>query len=224
MEKKVLIILPAYNEEKSISKVINSIKKEGFKDILIIDDNSLDNTYKVLKNQNVKVLKHNLNRGAGAATNTGLCYAKKEEYDFVVFLDSDGQHDPKEIKKLLKSSKKYDVVIGSRMISNLREMPIQRRIANLIGSIFTKFFFGLFVKDSQSGFKVFNKNAIEKINLTFDRYEFCSEIIGEIYKHNLTWKEIPIKIIYSNHSLKNEGSGQSIFNGFKMIFKFIFKN
>lgn len=220
---KILIILPAFNEGKIISQVISKIKKEGFKDILVIDDCSLDNTSREAKLGGAKVLRHVINRGAGAATSTGLEFAKLNNYDFIIFMDSDGQHNPKDIKKLLKYSSKFDVVIGSRMIKNFKKMPLLRRIANFIGSLVTLFFFGLFIRDSQSGFKVFNKKAINKINITFDRYEFCSEVIGEIHNNKLTYKEVPVEVIYSNHSLKNIGSGQSISNGFRMVIKFIFE-
>ncbi|MBT4835362.1 glycosyltransferase family 2 protein [Candidatus Woesearchaeota archaeon] len=220
---KILIILPAYNEGKIITKVINQIKKVGFQDILIIDDGSTDETVKSAKKAGARVLGHIINRGAGAATSTGLTYAKINNYDYAIFMDSDGQHNPKDIKKLLNYADKYDVVIGSRMIGNLENMPIQRRIANFIGSLITKLFFGLFVRDSQSGFKIFNKNAIRKINVTFDRYEFCSEIIGEIHNKKLSFKEVPIEVIYSTHSLEKKHSGQSIKNGIKMIIKFILR-
>lgn len=223
MTKKnnLLIVLPAFNEEKVISKVILDIKKEGYENILVIDDCSKDNTSIIAKKSGAIVLRHVINRGAGAATNTGLIFARENGYNYVVFMDSDGQHSPKDIKKLLQVSSKYDVVIGSRIIGDISNMPILRRVANYIGSIITWFFFGKFVWDSQSGFKVFNRKAIEKINLTFDRYEFCSEIIGEIYLNNLTCKEIPINVIYTDHS---RSKGQSIKNGFKMIAKFILKS
>jgi glycosyltransferase involved in cell wall biosynthesis len=222
-KENILIVLPAYNEAKVIDKVIKDIKKEGYKDILVIDDCSNDNTSQVAKKAGAKVLSHVINRGAGAATYTGLIYARDNNYDYAVFMDSDGQHLPKDIKRLLKVAKKKDVVIGSRMVGDLKQMPIQRKIANFVGSIATYFFFGLFVWDSQSGFKVFNKKAINKINLTFDRYEFCSEIIGEIYKNKLSCEEVPIKVIYTDHSLGKAQSGQSIKNGFKMILRFIFR-
>ncbi len=218
--KKILIALPAFNEGKVIVSVIKSIKNEGFLDILVVDDCSKDNTFIQSKNEGVIVLRHVINRGAGAATNTALIYARENKYDFVVFMDSDGQHSPKDIKKLLSFSSKYDIVIGSRLIGDLKDMPIQRRIANFIGSLLTAFFFGLFVRDSQSGFKVFNRRAIEKIRIRFDRYEFCSEIIGEIKRNRLSHREVPIKVIYTEHS---KAKGQSIGNGFKMIMKFIFR-
>lgn len=221
--KNILIILPAFNEARVIADVIKNIKKEGYKDILVVDDHSCDQTFEKGRSAGAHVLRHPINRGAGAATYTGLVYARKEGYDFAVLMDSDGQHSPKDISKLMKYSDKYDVVIGSRMVGELKNMPLQRRIANFVGSLLTKFFFGLFVRDSQSGFKVLNRKAIENIDITFDRYEFCSEMIGEIYKNKLSYKEIPIKVIYTDHSLGKSAGGQSIMNGFKMIMRFIFR-
>jgi hypothetical protein len=101
-------------------------------------------------------------------------------------------------------------------------MPVARRIVNTIGSYLTWTFFGLYVRDSQSGFKVLSRRAIEKIELTFDRYEFCSELIGECYKHNLSVKEVPISVRYSKHSLEKE-HGQSVVNGFTMFIRFLLK-
>lgn len=216
----ILIVLPAFNEAVVIEKVILDIKKEGYENILVVDDSSKDNTSEVARKSGAIVLRHVINRGAGAATSTGLIYARENNYDRVVFMDSDGQHSPKDIIRLIESSKKYDVVIGSRLIGDIKSMPIQRKIANFVGSNLTWFFFGKFVWDSQSGFKVFNRKSIEKINLTFDRYEFCSEIIGEIHKNKLSCIEVPIEVIYTDHS---KAKGQSILNGFKMIFRFMFR-
>lgn len=223
INKKILIALPAFNEAKVIANVIKEIQNEGYRDILVVDDASTDETFKLAKKTGAKAVKHIINRGAGGATATALEYAKRNNYDSIVFLDSDGQHSPKDIRKLLVYSQKYDVIIGSRMIEISKEMPIQRKIANFIGSLLTLFFFGKFAWDSQSGFKVFNKKAIDSINLTFDRYEFCSEILGECYRNSLNIKEVPIKVIYTNHSLGKVQTGQSISNGFKMVFKFLFK-
>ncbi len=222
MKEKTLIAMPAFNEAKVIEKVILNIKKEGFKDILVVDDYSKDNTFEIAKRSGAKVLRYKENKGAGAATRTAIMYARNKNYDFLVLIDSDGQHNPKEIKKLLKNSQTHDVVIGSRMKGDISQMPVQRKIANFVGSTATWFFFGKFVWDSQSGFKVLNKKAISKIEITFDRYEFCSEIIGEIHKHKLKYKEVPIQVIYTNHSKTKKG--QSIGNGFKMIFRFMRKN
>ncbi len=222
MSKDVLIILPAFNEGKVISSVISDIRKEGYENILVVDDCSSDNTFNVSSSCGVNVVKHPINRGAGAATATGIEYAKRAGFERIVLMDSDGQHSPKDIKKLLVELDNFDVVIGSRMVGDLKSMPVQRKLANKIGSLVTFFFFGKFVHDSQSGFKAFNRRAIDCINITFDRYEFCSEIIGEIYNHSLNVKEVPIKVLYSKHSM-GKGHGQSISNGFKMIVKFLMR-
>jgi glycosyltransferase involved in cell wall biosynthesis len=222
MNKDILIILPAYNESSVISSVISDIKKEGYENILVVDDCSSDDTFNVSEQAGVIVLRHPINRGAGAATATGIEYAKRNNFEKIVLMDSDGQHSSKDISKLLNHLDKFDVVIGSRMIGDLEAMPVQRKLANKIGSLVTLFFFGKFVHDSQSGFKAFNRHAIESIRITFDRYEFCSEIIGEISNHDLSVKEVPIKVLYSEHSMK-KGHGQSIGNGFKMIVKFLMR-
>jgi glycosyltransferase involved in cell wall biosynthesis len=222
MNKDVLIILPAYNESVVISSVISDIIKEGFNNILVVDDCSSDNTFSIAEQAGAIVLKHPINRGAGAATATGIEYAKRNNFEKIILMDSDGQHSSKDIKKLLVELENFDVVIGSRMIGNLDSMPVQRKLANKVGSLVTLFFFGKFVHDSQSGFKAFNRRAIDCIKITFDRYEFCSEIVGEISNHSLTVKEVPIKILYSEHSM-GKGHGQSIGNGFKMILKFLMR-
>lgn len=223
INESILIGIPAYNEGKVITQTISKIKEAGFSNIVIVDDCSTDNTPQLLENLKVKHIRLPVNRGAGGATSTLIEIARRKKVDYLVLIDADLQHDPLEISKLLKYKSKSDVVIGSRMIGKHRiNMPFLRRVANSIGSIITWTFFGVFVYDSQSGFKVLNKKAIHSINLTFDRFEFCSEILGECHKHNLSIKEVPIGVHYSKHSLEKE-HGQSIFNGFKMIIRFILK-
>lgn len=213
----ILIALPAYNEGLIIGKVIQNIQKKGYRNILVVDDHSSDDT--AMKAAKVIVISHPINRGPGAATATAIAYARAHNFDRLVLLDADGQHDPADIKRLLIASEKCDVVIGSRNISD-KNMPFIRRIANRIGSFVTFMFFGLFVHDSQSGFKVFNKKAIDTIEITFDGFEFCSEIIGEIRRHKLSYTEVPIKVIYSDHS---QSKGQSVINGFRMVMRFLFR-
>jgi len=221
MNKDVLIVIPGYNEGKVIFNVIKEIKKEGYDNILVVDDASIDNTKQESLRAGADVITQPINRGGpGAPTMTGIIYARREGFNKVVLMDADGQHAPSDIKKLLKDSDKYDVIIGSRMISNIKDMPFVRRFLNFGGSFVTLFFFGLFVRDTQSGFKVLNRRAIERINLTYDTFEFCSEMIGEIYRHNLSFKEVPIQVIYTDHS---QSKGQSFSNGLKMIWKFLLR-
>ena len=216
MTSKVLVGLPAYNEGPVIADVILGVKARGYKNIVVCDDCSLDDTSLKAKKSGAVVLRHVINRGAGAANMTLIEYAKEQGFDHLVIMDADGQHSAEDIDRLMKYSHKFDVVMGSRLIA-LKDMPFIKKVANKIGSFLTYLFFGLYVQDSQSGFKVFNKNALHLIEINYDRYEYCSEIVGEIKKHDLSYKEVPIKVIYTDHS---KSKGQNIKEGFLMILRF----
>ena len=109
------VLIPAYNEGSIIASVIADIQKEGWKYIIVVDDGSTDNTFKVAKETGVVVFRHFLNRGKGAAIKTGFEAAKKLNADIVVTLDADGQHNPKDIKRLVQLLEKgNDVVLGIR--------------------------------------------------------------------------------------------------------------
>jgi glycosyltransferase involved in cell wall biosynthesis len=222
--KKILIGMPAFNESAVIYGVILNLKKKGFNNILVVDDCSEDNTFEVAQKAGASVLRHIINRGAGGATATIIEHARRENYDYLILMDSDGQHSVLDAEKLLRTSmnKRIDLVVGSRIKGDLQKMPLQRKIANHIGSFATWFVFGKYVLDSQSGFRVLSQNAIQKIDISYDKFEFCSEMIGECYNHNLSIREVPIKVIYSDHSM-NKGHGQNIGNGFTMLERFLFK-
>ena len=98
---KTLIIVPAFNEEKSLGGVIDDLKKFGYKNILVVNDGSKDDTEKIARGKNVTVISHIMNRGLGAALGTGFAYAKKEKYDILVTFDADGQHKATDIESLI---------------------------------------------------------------------------------------------------------------------------
>ena len=224
---KTYIILPAYCEEKVIKEVIGDIKKEGYTNIIVVDDGSIDNTYKEAKSTGVITVTHPINRGKGAATQTGIDVGKLLNADIIVTMDSDGQHDPKDIKRLIQPilNNKADVVIGSRML-NTKGMPKSRIMMNKIANIVTYIFFGVLVSDSQSGFRAYNKKAYTSVYTYMDRYEFESEMLGQIKNSKLRIKEIPIKVIYTDYSkskYKHMGSfsAQGLVNGIRMVVRLI---
>ncbi len=224
---RTYIILPAYSEEKIIKKVISDIQREGFNDIIVVDDGSPDNTYAQAKSTGTIVLRHPINRGKGAATQTGIDAAKLLDADIIVTMDSDGQHNPKDIKKLIQPilDNNADVVIGSRMINN-KEMPKSRIVMNKIANLITYLFFGIMVTDSQSGFRAYNKKAYNSVYTYLDRYEFESEMLGQIKNAKLRVKEIPIKVIYTDYSKSkykhiNGFSAQGLSNGIKMVARLV---
>mgnify|MGYP001598003734 FL=1 len=224
MEKEYIVI-PAYNEEKTIGKVIDDLRKNKFKNIIIVDDGSTDNTSEVVKSRKVRLYSHIINRGLGGALNTGISAALKNNADIIATCDADGQHDPKDVKKAIDFLKKekLDVVIGSRII-NSEGMPVSRKILNSGASFMTQLLFGVYSTDTQSGLRVFTKEAAEKIKIKTNRMEVSSEIIKEIGRNNLKFKEIPIKAIYTAYSLNKGQKGANAFNiTYKLMLRKIMK-
>ena len=216
------IVLPAYNEETVIKKVINELRKNKYENIIVVDDGSQDNTSLVAQKAGAVVARHFINRGAGAATKTGLEAALRCGADIVVTMDADGQNSSQDIDLLLKpiENDQFEVVIGSRL-KNRQGMPVIRIFFNFIGNFITWLLFGLWVSDSQSGFKAFSKKAVQKINILTNGYEFCSEIIREIRFNNLKYCEVPIRVKYSAYSM---AKGQSLAKGFNTLFKLILRS
>ena len=222
LKEKVFIVIPAYNEGRVIGKVIRDIKKEGFKNIIVIDDGSKDNTYDKAKKAGALVLRHFLNRGKGAAVKTGLEAAKILGATFTITMDGDGQHDPKDLKTILKKLERgYEVVLGSRFLLR-NKIPTKKRLFNLIANIITWFFYGLYVSDSQSGFRGYSKKALELIDTESEEYEFDSEVLREIVRHKLKYCEVPIKVYYTPYS-QSKRRKQGFVSGLKTLYNMFIK-
>ncbi len=211
---RLVVIIPAYNEEKNISQVISGVKKYT-DNIIVIDDGSKDKTYQIALKNGAKVYRHLINRGLGGALGTGIKAALLEGADIIVTLDADGQHDPEEIPKLLKPiiSREADIVIGSRFLRN-QKMPIFRKAGNYFFNLTTFFLFRIWSTDSQSGMRAFNKKVAENLNIFTSGMEVSSEIMKEIKFYKLRLKEVPIKAIYTPYSLSK---GQGFFVGLRTL-------
>jgi UDP-N-acetylglucosamine---dolichyl-phosphate N-acetylglucosaminyltransferase len=221
---KCFVILPIYNEDKIIEEVIRDVKKCDFNNIIIVDDGSTDNTDNILrKYKKLITLKHLINRGKGAAIKTGMEAAKLLGADSVVTMDGDGQHNPEEIYKMAEYiDSGYDVVLGIRT-KNKEVMPANKKFFNFFGNFFTWIIYGLWVNDSQSGFRAYSKKAIQLIDTKNDRYEYDSEIIKEISWHKLKFIEIPIEVRYTNYSM-GKIQKQNFKNGIKTLIKMLISN
>lgn len=222
---KLLIGIPAYNEEKVIAKVLGTIPKKfkGFDstEIVVVDDGSVDETSLVVKKAGVKVFTHLLNRGLGGALKTLLSYARKTGADILVTFDADGQHDPADIGKLVKPlvEGKCDFVIGSRWIKP-GKAPLSRLIINKLANYVTLILFGMWTTDSQSGLRGMNKSALEQIRIQTDGMEVSSEFFREVYIHKLNYSEVPVKSIYTKYS---RSKGQRLTNAGNVFFKMLLR-
>jgi len=205
---KVYCVIPAYNEEKNIKKVIEDVKGKVDK-IIIVDDCSFDKTYEISKRQNVVVLRHIVNRGQGAALQTGNTYALNDGADIMVHFDADGQFLVEEIKDLVEpiTQGEADIVFGSRFLEKKSDIPKFKKIIILpLAKLVNKIILGVNLSDPQSGFRAMNSKALKTIRIDNDGSAHCSEIIYKTFKSELKLKETPITVIYKDF-------GKSIFAG-----------
>jgi glycosyltransferase involved in cell wall biosynthesis len=229
-EPKITIIIPAYNEGSVIGGVIDKLLidlKDSNLDkakVVVINDGSKDTTaVEVEKRTGVVMISHILNSGAGAAIRTGLSYARDTGSDYAVTMDGDGQHDSQDMARVLQElmKNKSDIVIGSRLI-NAEGMPWYRVMGNKGLSFFTFLLFGLWIKDSQSGLRSFNRNALERITFHSNNYTYNSELMWRIKQNRLSVKEVPIKAIYSEYSLAKGQSNWEVVHIVRQLLKYRF--
>ncbi len=222
MNNRIWIILPAYNESPILKSVIGEIQAAGYHHIIVVDDGSQDDTFTTARNiPGVVALRHRINRGKGAATKTGIEAAKRLGADIIITMDSDGQHNPADIGPLIEPLQRgaCDVTLGTRL-TNPKGMPWYKIIANHIGNALTWYIYGLWVSDSQSGFRAYSRKASELIDTKTDRYEYDSEVIREIYLHKLRYTEVPIEVRYTEYSM-GKIQKQGFINGLKTLYKII---
>ena len=225
--KKISVVIPTYNEEKTIIEIVlkvqNSLSKLKFDDyeIIIIDDCSIDNTREMLKkfekDKKIKLLFHKKNMGKGAALNTGF---KNITGDFVIIQDSDLEYDPEDFEKLLLPffEANADVVYGSRFIGGGKYIRIHffwHFIANKILTFFSNVFTNLNLTDMETGYKAFKFSAIKSISITEKSFGVEPEITIKLAKKKLKFFEVAIS--YNGRSYE-EGKKITLFDAFTAIY------
>lgn len=199
---RVLVCIPAFNEAKNISEIVDKSKKYA-NEVIVYDDGSSDDTYDLAVSAGAKVIKSRTNTGYGTAIRALFQAAKEQNADIMVTLDSDGQHNPEHIPRLLEALRiqNFDIVIGSRFLKKEdREMVPRYRTFGI--KTITKLtqrasYSGL--TDSQSGFRAYNRNALSKINLFEDGMSVSTEILLRAREKNLLTTEVPITVNYENY-------------------------
>ena len=192
---KTTIVVPLYNENKHIDKVLKDIEKFK-KDIVVVDDGSRDNSGIVAKASGVTVLTHVINLGKGAAMKTGADFAFGNGADAVVFMDADGQHDPHDLELFIQKleSLKYDVIFGSRSLAD--KAPFVRFWGNKIASMVIDIFFGIKISDPICGYRAITKTAYKKMRWESSGYAIESEMLARVAQQKLRYIEIPVRTIY----------------------------
>jgi glycosyltransferase involved in cell wall biosynthesis len=216
--KKIFIVIPSRNEKGRVEQVVKGVKNEGFEHIIVVDDGSTDGSGLLAEKEGATVLRHQINLGAGAATQTGIHFALKKGADVIVTIDADMQHFPEDIHHLVSEMEENncDLVIGSRFLKKNNTIPQDRRLINFLANIFSGIITGLFVSDSQSGMKAISSTFASKIHFTFDGYEFCTEILKIAHQNKAKYSEVPISVVYDKQLLNK---GQNWRNIGKMVFR-----
>lgn len=209
---KTWIVIPAYNEESVIEKVITDIRVQ-YPNIVVVDDASDDTSAETAERCGAVVLRHYINRGQGAALKTGIVYALRHGAEAVVTFDADGQHDPREIAAMLEPIEKdeADVTLGSRFLKDGSNVPPLRRLVLKAGIVFTQVMSKMRVTDTHNGFRVMNRKAAKKIKIVQDRMAHASEILDEIVRNKLRYREVPVTITYSYYSREKGQSTSAMF-------------
>lgn len=217
---KVAAVIPAYNEATRIGAVVRGAR-QYVDTVIVVSDGSADDTAAVAKAEGARVIVHPENCGAGAATMTGLLAVRNLGFDVAVTLDADGQHATADIPKLLDvlSKEQADLVIANRF-GRRNNIPAVRRLANFIGNAVTFTVTGIWLPDTQCGFKAFGTTALHEIDLKMSGFEFCTEIIREASRHRWKVVSVPSKVVYSEYTL---AKGQSFSSGLQTAAKILLR-
>lgn len=200
MNAKICVLIPAYNEAKTIGRVLGKIRAFGF-EAVVIDDGSTDETSRIAADAGAIVIRHDINKGKGASLREGIRYILPRPYEAIIAMDGDGQHNPAEIHDFLKKSKEENssFIQGNRMC-NPKSMPLVRVITNKVMSSIISGLCKQHIPDTQCGYKYIRKDALEKLKLVSSRYDIETEILLEASRAGVRIDSMPIKTIYQKEA------------------------
>jgi len=202
---KVIVGIPAFNEEKNIGSIITNLKKK-YDHVLVCDDGSSDSTAVIASDMGANVVKHSKNLGYGSAIKTIFNEAKKTDCDILVTFDADGQHQISEIDNILQPiiQNTADIVIGSRFLGKTKNLPKYRKFGIKTITGLTNIMTGSSISDSQSGFRSYSQNVLQKISPIESGMGISTEILIKATKKKMRITEIPITISYENNTHSKE--------------------
>ncbi len=201
---KVVAVIPAYNEERFIGSVV--LKARQYVDsVIVVDDGSADDTATIARNAGAVVVQHRINRGKGAALNSGFSKARELGAQTVALLDGDGQHRPDDIPRLVRPvlEGRADMVIGSRYLGVESDIPLYRRVGQQIVTTLTNVSSGVYSTDSWSGYRAFSRRALECIYFQEDGWGVDPEFQFQAGELGLRVAEVPIVAIYEEPAKRN---------------------
>ena len=218
---KTCVLIPAYNEEKNIGRVVAAVQAFGFP-VVAVDDGSTDNTAIVLQGAGVPAIFSQVNQGKGAAIRKGFEWVLQKGYEAVIIMDADGQHHAGDLERFVSAlnAGDADIVVGNRM-SDPQGMPWLRRLTNRIMSRMVSLAAGQRIPDTQCGFRALSRRALEKIVLKTDRFEIASEMLMAAGRQGLRIRSVPATSQYHDEA-SHIRPLQDTLRFFKFYFRTIF--
>jgi glycosyltransferase involved in cell wall biosynthesis len=216
------IIIPAFNESSKLAAVLESLLPLDY-NIIVIDDGSTDDTYKMAATFPVLLIHHEFNLGQGAALETGMEAARMLHADFVIHFDADGQHDPSDIPQMLIPLQKgdADIVFGSRFLEKKASgLSPTKTFVLKTGRWINYLITGVLLSDAHNGLRALNKKALNNIHFHQAGMAHASEILSEVRRNSLRYLEQPVHIAYTDYSKRK---GQTLFNSINILFHLFFK-
>ena len=214
---KTLTVIPAYQVAPYLKDVIDGVKKY-LDDILVVDDGSTDKTGDIAGDCGVQLIIHDVNRGKGAALKTGFAHAIKHNYDAVITIDGDGQHEPDFIPMFFKMYEKTraDMIIGSR-VKDKADMSFPRRCSNFLTSQILSYLLKTRIEDSQCGYRLITIPLLKQVCLNSNRYQMETEIIIKAIQAGFKVAFAPIRVIYGKNFPSSINHFTDTFRWIKMV-------
>lgn len=215
----VYVVIPAYNEAPSIGHVAGEVRTV-YPNVVVVDDGSTDTTFEEATGGAAFVLRHVVNRGQGAALQTGIEFALRRGARYVVTFDADGQHRVEDIEVLLEPivDGVCDITLGSRFLGEAIDIPRRRLLALRLGVLFTRIVSRVTLTDTHNGLRAFSRRAAEQIDITLDHMAHASQLIDIIRQTGLAFREVPVQIRYTAYSM---ATGQSARGVFGILFRYL---
>ncbi len=209
---KVICVIPAWNEAKTISQVVTAVRSQ-VNEVVVVDDGSSDDTVDLAVAAGATVLLHPINRGQGAALRTGTQYALDRGADIIVHFDADGQFVASEIAEMTAPiiDGLAEAVFGSRFLGKEHNLPpLKKRVLLPLARLFNLFFLGVRFNDPQNGFRALSADAAKRINWQQDKMAHCSEILWLTRLTGIKYQEVGVTVHYSHF-------GQQMSGGWRII-------